>query len=139
MVKKKATTRKKTGATTADVLIRLIDAAYNLVNSGNIVGVILLYFCAQVFYITQKLSADALDKYLGKLFATDYFYIYPLGGALALSLAANFLQARIYRRHIEILVQTRKELIHGLQTGELKTLKNHGTSGIDSLEHIDDC
>ncbi|MGD0961845.1 MAG: hypothetical protein ABSB19_18700 [Methylomonas sp.] len=140
MSKKRTPTEKaKTGANLFDVLIKLIDAVYNLTNSGNIVGVILLYFCAQVFYITQKLSTEALDKYLGKLFALDYFYIYPLGGALALSLAANYYQARVYRRHIETLVQTRRELIHGLQTGELKTLKQHGTSGIDSLEHADDC
>ena len=46
----------KRGANFNDVLIKLIDSVYNLVNSGNIVGVILLYFCVQVFYITQKLS-----------------------------------------------------------------------------------
>jgi hypothetical protein len=137
--KKTSTGKAKSGANLFDVLIKLIDAVYNLTNSGNIVGVILLYFCAQVFYITQKLSADALDKYLSKLFAMDFFYVYLVGGTLALSLVANFLQARVYRQHIKALVQTRKELIHGLQIGELKTLKHHGTSGIDSLEHTHDC
>ena len=137
--KKTSPVKAKSGANLFYVLIKLIDAVYNLTNSGNIVGVILLYFCAQVFYITQKLSADALDKYLGKLFAMDFFYVYLLGGTLALSLIANYIQARVYRQHIKSLVQTRKELIHGLQSGELKTLKQHGTSGIDSLEHTDDC
>lgn len=129
----------KAGANFNDVLIRLIDAVYNLTNNGNIIGVFLLYLCVQVFYITQKLSVEALDKYLAKLFALDYFYIYPLGGALAISLAANYFQARVYRQHIATLVQTRKELIHGLQAGELKTLKHHNTSGIDPLEPSNDC
>ena len=139
MTKKRTSARAKQGANLYDVLIKLIDAVYNLVNSGNIVGIILLYFCVQVFYITQKLSAEALDTYLGKIFSLDYFYLFPLGGALTLSLAANFFQARVYRRHVETLVETRKELIHGLQTGDLKRLERHITSGIDSLEPADDC
>ncbi len=139
MSNKQLPEQPKLGANLNDVLIRLIDAVYNLVNSGNIVGIILLYFCVQVFYITQKLSAEALDAHLGKIFALDYFYVFPLGGALVLSLAANFYQARVYKRHINTLVNTRKELIHGLQTGDLKRLERHTTSGIDSLEPADDC
>lgn len=139
MAKKKNTPRPKQGANLYDVLIKLIDAVYNLINSGNVVGVILLYCCVQVFYITQKLSEESLDKYLGKVFALDYFYVVPLGGALAISLAANFYQAKVYRRHIEILVETRQALIHGLRVGDLKHLERHTTSGIDSLEPADDC
>lgn len=139
MAKRRASKPQKQGTNINDVFIKLIDAVYNLVNSGNIVGVILLYFCVQVFYITQKLSSEALDKYLGKVFAIDYFYLIPLGGALALSVAANFYQAKVYRRHIEALVETRRELIHGLQTGDLKRLVRHTTSGIDSLEPTNDC
>lgn len=138
-MKKKKSAAPKSGASFNDVLIKLIDSVYNLVNSGNIVGVILLYFCVQVFYITQKLSAESLDKYLGKVFSIDYFYIYPLGGLLVLSLITNFIQAWVYKKHIDTLVQTRKELIHGLQSGELKALKSHNSSGIDSLETENDC
>lgn len=138
-LKKKKSSEQKSRTNFNDVLIKLIDSVYNLVNSGNIVGVILLYFCVQVFYITQKLSAKDLDKYLGKAFSIDYFYIYPLSVLLILSVITNFIQARVYRKHIDTHVQTRKELIHGLQSGELKTLKNHNTSGIDSLETENDC
>lgn len=137
--KKPAATAKKPQTNFNDVLVKLIDSVYNLVNSGNIVGVILLYFCVQVFYITQKLSEEALDKYLGKLFSVDYFYLYPLSGALLISLGANYLQAKVYRRHIEVLVQTRKELIHGLQSRDLTTLSRHESSGIDALEPTNDC
>ncbi|WP_139173247.1 hypothetical protein [Marinobacter mobilis] len=139
MSKKKVPAKGRQGTNLNDVLIRLIDAVYNLVNSGNIVGVILLYFCVQIFYITQKLSAAALDKYLEALLSSDYFYIFPLSGALAISLAANVYQSKVYKRHIAILVETRKELIHGLHSGDLKTLKRHTTSGIDSMETADDC
>lgn len=140
MVKPKGTARApKSGTNFNDVLVKLIDSVYNLVNSGNIVGVILLYFCVQVFYITKKLSAEALDNYIGKVFAIDYFYLFPLSFALGISLIANIYQAKVYRRHIEVLVTTRKELIHGLQMGEMKKLKKHVSSGIDSLEHTNDC
>lgn len=127
------------GTNLNDVLIKLIDSVYNLVNSGNIVGVILLYFCVQVFYITKKLSAEALDGYVGKIFSLDYFYIFPLGAVLALSVFANYYQARVYRKHIDDLVLTRTQLIHGLKTGELKKLKKHESSGINSMEYSDDC
>lgn len=139
MVKKKTNKPSHGNANFNDVLIRLINAVYNLINSGNIVGVILLYFCVQVFYITQKLSPADLDKYIGKLFAYDYFYVLPLGGALVISVIANFYQARVYKKHIAVLVETRRELIHGLQSGDLQRLKRHTSSGIDSLECRDDC
>lgn len=139
MVKKKPPAKSENGANINDVLVKLIDSVYNLVNSGNIVGVILLYFCVQIFYITQKLTSESLDKYLERVFSLDYFYAFPLVGALALSLAANFYQANVYRRHIQVLVETRKELIHGIQSGNLKRIHRHTTSGIDSLEPSDDC
>jgi hypothetical protein len=129
----------KKGANFNDVLIKLIDSVYNLVNSGNIVGVILLYFCVQVFYITQKLSEEALDKYLSQIFSYELFYVIPLGGALAISLLANYYQRKVYSTHIGILIQTRKELIHGITSGEMHELKSHNTSGIDLGETADDC
>lgn len=134
--------RQKTannGANLNDVLIKLIDSVYNLINSGNIVGVILLYFCVQVFYITHKLSSEALDKYLTQIISLEFFYVYPLGAVILISVTANLVQVRVYRRHIESLVQTRQELIYGLQTGDLKPLKRHMTSGIDSMEPAGDC
>jgi hypothetical protein len=137
--KKKNVAKRRQNTNFNDVLIRLIDAVYNLVNSGNIVGVILLYFCVQMFYITQKLSSASLDKYLEALFSIDYFYVIPLGGALAISVAANFYQAKVYKGHIQALVEVRRELIHGIKSGDLKELKRHTTSGIDSLEASDDC
>ena len=139
MAKKKTNNAGYGNPNIYDVLIRLINAVYNLVNSGNIVGVILLYFCVQVFYITQKLSPADLDKYISMIFAADYFYIVPLGGALAISIIANFYQARVYKAHIGVLVETRRELMHGLQSGDLQRLKRHTSSGIDSLECKDDC
>jgi|TARA_R110002096_G_scaffold90404_10_gene205045 hypothetical protein len=129
----------KRGANFNDVLIKLIDSVYNLVNSGNIVGVILLYFCVQVFYITQKLSDEALDKYLSQIFSHELFYTIPLGGALVISLLANYHQKKTYGTHIESLIQTRKELIHGITSGEMHELRSHNTSGINSGETADDC
>ena len=39
-----------------DVLIRIVDALYNLTNNGNFVGVVILCVLAYVFYVTGKVS-----------------------------------------------------------------------------------
>ena len=121
------------------VLIKLIDVTYNLVNSGNIVGVIILYLCAEAMFITHKVSSEALEGYLTKLFSLQYFHVLPLGVLLMISLVTNVVQAKYYKGHIKMLTQTRKELIHGLQSGQLKHLKIETTSGINPLEIDDDC
>jgi hypothetical protein len=127
------------GANFNDVLIKLVDAIYNLVNSGNIAGVILLFLCYQTWYITSKLSADSLDKFITNIFSLKFYYLIPLVVALSISVSINFFQRAIYKRRINDLIQTRKELIHGLQSSELQVLKRHNPCGIDSMETENDC
>ena len=137
---KKKTKSGKAGSTNYnDVLIKLIDSVYNLINSGNIVGVILLFFCFQVYYITTKLSGEMLDNYLKNVFSIDFFYFLPLCVALSFSVFVNFYQKKVYKAHINELIETRNRLIHGLKTGELQALKKHNSSGINSMESENDC
>ncbi len=118
----------------ADVVIRLIDALYDLAQTGNLIGLILFGFIVWVFYVTYKLSETVLEGFLGNVgnfILSEGFYIWPLTSALVISLVANFLQAKVYRSHIQDLSEHRKILVHGLESGELKTLENHNSSNFD--------
>ncbi|MDX8377269.1 MAG: hypothetical protein R8L53_04525 [Mariprofundales bacterium] len=121
-----------------DVLIRFIDVVYNLINTGNIVGLILIFFCIIILFILQKTSQNVFDQLIIQLFSIEYFYIIPLLCVLLVSMVANYFQHTVYKTHINELITTRKELIHGLATGNLKQIKRHRTSGINSLESDND-
>ncbi len=117
-----------------DVLIKIIDTVYSLLNSGNIIGVILLFIFAEIFYVTYKLPPESVDGYVGMLFAllrNDGFYAIPLTVALVFSAITNVIQAKVYREHIHTLAEFRKTIVYGLEAKELKTLDTHRTSGID--------
>jgi len=122
-----------------DVLVKLIDAVYNLVNTGNIVGVLLLYVCVQAFYISQKVSQNVIDDFVMSLLAIDYFYMLPLMLALLVSMFANYFQHKTYKERIADLITIRHELIHGLSAGDLENIKKHSTSGVESMESDGDC
>lgn len=122
------------GANFNDVLIKLIDAIYNLLNSGNIIGIILVFFFTQVMFLSYKLSPEMLDKHLSGIFGflkNDGLYLFPLLIALIVSLAANFIQRKTYKSHIHNMAEFRKVIIHGIDNKDLKTLDHHNSSGID--------
>lgn len=133
---KKPTTNK---TNIFDVLIRIVDVIYNLLNTGNIIGVFLLFFGFEVFFITQKLTPEKLDSYLSKLFEIECFFAYPLILALITSVAANIIQKKTYLKHIDDLKETRDKLIYGLKAGDFKKLKQQHSSGISLKETKDDC
>jgi len=122
-----------------DVLIRIVDALYNLTNNGNIFGVVILFGFGFLVYLIEKVSQSFLEATIIQILSQEMFYIFPLGLALSISVTANVLQAKYYKSHIRTLTATRKELIHGLESGQMKHLTMETTSGIDPLEIGDDC
>ncbi len=119
-----------------DVLIRLIDVTYDLFQTGNIAGVIILGWTGWIMYVSYKLPAKDLAPLLGETLVflkSEKFYLFPLGAALIISVAINIIQARIYKSHIKDLAETRKLLVHGLGEGKLKPLKNHHSSHYDII------
>lgn len=117
-----------------DALIRFIDALYDLAQTGNILGLFSFGFLAWVFSVTYKLPADMVGGFIGSLglfFASEKYYLFPLSFTLIVSLITNSVQARVYRRHIKDLTDHRKVLVHGLESGELKTLDIHESSEFD--------
>ena len=122
-----------------DVLIKLIDGFYTLLNNGNFIGATIGVIGVWGLFVTDKVSQSFLEKTIAQVLSQNMFYIIPLGFALSISLTANYLQAKIYKSHIKTLTDTRKELIHGLRSGEIQHLNRETTSGINPLEIDDDC
>jgi hypothetical protein len=114
-----------------DFGIHVANLFYRLANARNFVGLAILAFIGWVYLITYRLEPSSLEKLILEFVRSDYYYLWPLTTALAISLWGNYIQWRSYERHIRTHVETRKELMHGLQTGTLKPLKNHNTSGKD--------
>jgi hypothetical protein len=130
----KGKTKKDKENNFADVVIRLIDALYDLAQTGNLIGLIIFGFIGWGFLVTYKLPPEILGEFLGRIgefLTSEKFYFFPLLSALATSVFTNVMQARVYKSHIHDLTEHRKNLVHGFQSGELKTLKNHTSSGFD--------
>ncbi|MCB2262791.1 MAG: hypothetical protein LGR52_07625 [Candidatus Thiosymbion ectosymbiont of Robbea hypermnestra] len=118
----------------ADVIIRLIDALYDLAQTGNLIGLIIFGFVCWVFYVTYKLPPESLDGMLGGIggfLISEKFCFLPLASVLIASLIANVVQAKVYKSHIHDLAEHRKFLVHGMETGALKPLMIHRSSGFD--------
>lgn len=107
---------------------------YDLAQTGNLIGLILFGFIVWVFYVTYKLPPTVLEGFLGSIgnfLVSESFYWLPLTSALTISVFANFIQAKVYRSHIQDLSEHRKYLVHGLESGELKPLEKHHSSDFD--------
>ncbi len=141
---RKSTSKKRTvsskddasskGKGLADVAIRLIDALYDLAQTGNLIGLIIIAFVCWIFYVTYKLPPESLEGVLGGIgifLVSEKFYFFPLGSALIVSVITNVVQARVYRSHVHDLTEHRKYLIHGIKSGELKPLETHRSAGFD--------
>lgn len=116
-----------------DALIRMIDALYDLTQTGNLFGVILLDVMGWVLLATYKVPDNDIAGLLvrgGRFLADERFYLVPLLLALAFSVATNVIQSRVYRSHIKELKEHRKRLVHGREIGKLEPLDNRFDRGL---------
>lgn len=128
----KETLKKETNFN--DVIIRLIDVLYDLINTGNFIGVILLSVIIMSFYSLYKLPPENINTCLlgiGRFAISEQYYLFPLGAALIICAAGNVIQYKVYKAEIKRLTEHRKLLIHGIKSGELKTLAKHSSSRFD--------
>ena len=122
---------QKPGTTNQDVVIHLIDTFYNLINSGNFIGVVILFF---IFLIAWRLTPGDLNTHVTTIFnvLTSGKYLYfVLSVTLGVSLAGNFIQRKMYKKEIRRLTHLRKKLMHGRKDGSLELLENHNPSDYD--------
>ena len=119
-----------------DVIIHVVDVLYNLLNSGNFIGVLVFFVILLMFLIAWKLPPESLETHLSTILIfleNEKFYFFPLGTALLISLIGNHVQRKIYKTEIKRLVAERKFLMHG-KNGDLKTLEIHHPSRFDLEE-----
>lgn len=117
-----------------DVIIHIVDTFYNLINSGNFIGVILLFIILLSFLVVWKLPPELLSNHIGtilKILESDKYYLIVLAPTTAISIAANFVQRKIYKTEIRRLVYLRKLLMHGRREDILKSLEDHHPSEFD--------
>lgn len=117
-----------------DACIKLIDALYNLANSGNIIGLMLFGVIVLTFFIIHKLSPDQLNGHLlfmSNILRHEKYYIFPLSTALAFSIVVICVQHRILKKEISRLTEERSQLMHGILSGKLKPIENHQSSEFD--------
>ncbi|MBF0625272.1 MAG: hypothetical protein HQL82_10765 [Magnetococcales bacterium] len=118
--------------------IRLIDAFLSMANSGNLYGIILLVLVAGFSWQMGTATSGDFFGFLVKLL--DWMG----GNELALTLAAGAGLAAGYcfvscrqrvaglNAEIRRLTELRSRLMHDRNTGILKTLDLHETSGVDT-------
>ncbi len=117
-----------------DVAIRVVDALYDLAQTGNLVGAIVVGLLLWFLIIAVRIPVDSIGSAFNGFWlflSNEKYYFVPLLSALVVSVITNILQAKVYRAHIQDLTEHRKFLIHGLEAGKLSRLKNHTTSGFD--------
>lgn len=125
---------KKKGANGWDVLLRIIDLTYSLLNSGNIIGAVILGFIVWLLMVTLRMPEGDLSPFVHRLLdilqyanAGNAFLLFALG----VSLVANVLMYKTYKAEIKRLIKTRQELIHGLDTGNFKSIEEHVSCDTD--------
>jgi len=117
-----------------DVAIHIIDTFYNLINSGNFIGVIFLFVVLLSFLIAWRLPPELLGNHVGtllKILESDRFYLAVLAPTTGISILANFIQRKVYKAEIRRLIYLRKLLMHGRKDGSLKALEDHHPSEFD--------
>lgn len=122
-----------------DVLIRLIDAIYDLAQTGNLIGLVVLGAVGWVLLATYKVPDSEMSGLLlqvAQFLGREKFYLFPLLALLAVSIATNAIQASVYRRHIKDLTEHRQRLVHGRETGELQPLEHHRSSNFDIEDEV---
>ena len=137
MVKQQTQKKRRATKTTVhptnvwDAVINFTNIAYDLVNSGNIWGLLLLLVFGIVGFTIFNLPAEDVSP-LVKLLIQPFFKTgtpyYVLLAGLGFSVYANVLQRVTYKKEIKRLTDIRKTLVHGKETGALKELENHTSS-----------
>ena len=117
-----------------DVLIKFIDRAYSLCNSGNFVGVLFFGMVVIGFIAAARLSEEHLNTHIGtmlKMLSSEKYYLFPMNGVIIILVIALYLNHRVYTAEIKRLTSGRSRLVHGLEEKTLRPIKEHRSSGVD--------
>ena len=114
-----------------DAVIAFLNISYDLLNSGNIFGLLLLLMFGVVAISLFKMPDEHIKPFI-EFLVSPFFKVgatyYVLFGGVAFSIYGNVYQRVSYRKEIKRLTDIRKELVHGKKSGELKEIENHTSS-----------
>ncbi|MEO5377304.1 MAG: hypothetical protein H7832_05915 [Magnetococcus sp. DMHC-6] len=131
-----STSENKTHANWPDVALRAIDFFYDVINTGNIVGLIVIFFLTYGAVFLWRLPETELLvvlKGLASFLLHEKFYFLPLSILLAFCCFTLKKQESTHKKEIQRLVELRKEILHGIDNGTLKKIEEHSSSGFDLL------
>ncbi|WP_277656507.1 hypothetical protein [Seleniivibrio woodruffii] len=117
-----------------DFLINFTDKLFELFRSGYLSGAILLAFFIIIVILVIKLPSAPLIIFISSFFnflSEEKFYVFPLCALIFIMIYWCIRQRNEYKKEIKRLQNIRKELMHGLNSGELKTLSNHNSCDFD--------
>jgi hypothetical protein len=121
----------KDHASWPDVWKTGFDNLYSLAQSGNIYGIVALFLVLPLPILSYRLPSESLLKLTMFLLDEHNYILYLLLALLFLSLFANYLQWRTYVPQIKEIAQQRTDVIRGIQSGELTSLKDVQSSKLD--------
>lgn len=133
-VKKQAAVPRPTNV--YDFGIVVANHLYNLANTGNVVGLAILGLLSIAGVFAWRIPEEQIPNVIHLLL--DYVYVIPVCGALTISLFGNWIQRKVYNKHIQNLIEDRDKLMFGLASGQLTQLNNDSSSGIDVEETHND-
>ncbi|QUX96564.1 hypothetical protein C0J08_14670 [Marinomonas sp. CT5] len=117
----------------------LINKVYNLINSGQIVGVIILAFLYISYHIVDRLPQNDLADFIRQLLSLNYFYAIPPTIVMLITIYWANRQKKLYEEKIAHLLEVRKRLMHSNDGDGKQALRKHRTSGINRTEIENDC
>lgn len=128
MARKTKTSKSRTNGW--DFGINVTNKLFNLANSGNLIGCIVVGVILIIFfrYPPEKLPMLFKGTYYA-LFKTKYLHSIIINMLIIFLCITMYLQKKNYTKEIKRLTNERKQLIHGLKSGELEILPSHHTSG----------
>ena len=117
-----------------DFSINLTNKLYNLVNSGKIIGIVVITLLGYLFYVTSKVPDNEVAHLI--LAVLEFlkncgFYFIPLSITNITLIVGIIIQKKIYTKEIKRMAKFRKKVIHGIETGELQMIQKHSSSNFD--------
>jgi hypothetical protein len=114
------------------VLLELVRLFSMLVRTGNIIGLIVCIGSLWLLLLTYKASVNATDQVLLGLYSflgAEKFYVLPLFLVILVIMVACWYRNKHQKIEIKRLAKLRHDLMHGLESGDLKPFTPHQGSG----------
>lgn len=117
-----------------NVILELVRLMTWLLQTGNIIGLLISAVIIWVFFATFRASTSTIDRILLSalsFFENERFYIVPLSSALIFTIVVCSLYIRQLKTEIKRLTEIRRTLIHGIKDGVLAPYEKHNSSGFN--------